>query len=130
MDFILGRDGGSLSFVSSVGLVFLSCLILAAAVASGILSGTVAFGAFVVVVVAVSWWSTPAAAVVLALLGFVFANGFVVDSRGTLMWHGEPDLLRLACLLGLALTASILGHRVVGQNTEALMRSPSISERS
>jgi K+-sensing histidine kinase KdpD len=115
VDFILGRDGGRLSFASSLGLTFVSCLLLAAATASGIVGGTLAFGAFVVVVVAASWWSSPATAVVLALVGFLFANGFAFDSGGTLVWHGEADLLRLFCLLGLAVTASVMGHREVEQ---------------
>jgi K+-sensing histidine kinase KdpD len=115
VDFILGRDGGSLSLASSAGLTFVSCLVLAAAMASGILSGPLAFGAFAAVVVVVSWWSYPATAVVVALVGFLFANGFAVDNGGTLTWHGESDLLRLFCLLGLALTTSVMGHRQAGR---------------
>jgi K+-sensing histidine kinase KdpD len=110
IDFILGRDGTRLSFAAGAGITFLSCLVLAAVVASGFIGGTFAFAGFVVIVAVLSWWSSPATAVVLALVGFLFANGFVLDTSGTLAWHGETDLLRLVCLLGLALTLSVLGH--------------------
>jgi K+-sensing histidine kinase KdpD len=110
IDFILGRDGARLSFAAAVGITFVSCLVLAAAAASGLLGGARAFGGFVVIVVIVSWWSSPVSALALAVVALLFANGFAVDTGGTLAWHGEADLLRLLCLLALAVTASILGR--------------------
>lgn len=108
--FILGKDGPRLSFAGALPLAFLACLAVAAVVASGFLTGDVAFGCFLIVVVAISWWSSPATASLVAVVGFLFANGFAFDSGGSLEWHGEPDLLRLVILLGLALTVSVLGY--------------------
>lgn len=109
IDFVLGRHATRLSFAAAVGITFVSCLVLSAVVASGLLGGTPAFGGFVVIVVIVSCWSTPVTSLALALVAFLFANGFAIDNGGTLTWHGEADLLRLLCLLALAVTASILG---------------------
>jgi len=111
----MGKDGGRLPFASAAGLVFVACLALAAAVSSGVLSSTFAFASFLLVGVVVSWWSPPATAAALGLLTIVFANGFAVNTGGTLTWHGESDVVRLICFLALSVTASILGHRDVDQ---------------
>jgi hypothetical protein len=110
IDFIIGKDGRCWSLASSVAVTFVSCLLLAAAAAAGIVQGALAFGAIVVVVAVVSWWTSPASAVVVSLVGFFFADGFVFDQLGTLTWHGEGDVLRLALLVLLAVIASLLGH--------------------
>jgi K+-sensing histidine kinase KdpD len=110
LEFILGRAGARLTFSAAVGLTFLGCLILAAMVASGVLSGDVAVGSLVAVVVVLSWWAAPGSAVVMSLVGFLFDNGFAVNTQGTLSWHGESDLLRLAALLGMAVMASVMGN--------------------
>jgi hypothetical protein len=110
LDLILGRDGVRLSFAGALGIAFVVFLLLAATAASGFISGDVAFGAFVVVVVAVSWNAAPATAAVVSLVGFAFAVGFAVDADATLSWHGESDLVRLTCLAAMAVTASLLGY--------------------
>jgi K+-sensing histidine kinase KdpD len=108
--FILGRDGDRLSFAGAVALSFVACLGLAAVAASGFLSGDLAFASFVLVAVVMSWWSAPVTAAVVAFVAFLFANGFAYDTVGTLTWHGEADLLRLVCLVGVSLTVSVLGY--------------------
>jgi len=109
-DFILGRAGARLKFPAALGLTFLGGLLLAATVASGVIAGDVAVGAYVVLVAGLSWWAAPVAAVVVALMGFLFANGFALDTKGTLSWHGESDLLLLAALIGVAVTVSVMGN--------------------
>jgi hypothetical protein len=109
VDFVLGRAGASLNLPSAVGLTFVGCLLLAATVASGVIGGDVAVGAFVILVAVLSWWAAPGAAVVVALVGFLFANGFALDAGGTLSWHGEADLLLLVALIGIAVTVSVMG---------------------
>jgi K+-sensing histidine kinase KdpD len=113
VDYLLGRDVPRLSPTAALGLTFVSCLVLAAVVAAGVLWGSIAFGACVAIVVVVSWWSSPATAVVLAGVAFLFANGFVFDSAGTLVWHGDTDVVRLALLVCLAIIGSLLGHHHV-----------------
>lgn len=107
----MGKDGHRLSVTAAAGLTFLSCLVMAAAVSAVEVGQTVAFAAFALAVALVAWWVAPVGAIVAALLGFLFADGFAVDSAGTLDWHGSADLLRLAALVGLAVTASLLGRR-------------------
>lgn len=109
-DFIMGRAGARLRFPAALGLTFVGGLLLAATVAVGAIAGDVAVGAFVVLVAMLSWWTAPVAAVVMAFVGFLFANGFALDTKGTLSWHGESDLLLLAVFVGLALTVSVLGN--------------------
>jgi K+-sensing histidine kinase KdpD len=110
LDFVLGRDGECLSLPSSIGVTFVAGLILAAAVAADLLDPTLAFGALVVVVAAVGWWSSPATAAVAGLVGFLFANGFLLDKAGTLAWHGGDDIVRLAVMVFLAVVAALLGR--------------------
>jgi K+-sensing histidine kinase KdpD len=109
-DFILGSAGARLKFPAALGLTFMGGLLLAATVASEVIAGDVAVGAFVVLVAVLSWWAAPVAAVVAALMGFLFANGFALDTKGTLSWHGESDLLLLAALIGIAVTVSVMGN--------------------
>ena len=107
--FILGRDGGGLSFSGAVALTFVASLGVAAAVASGVTSGDAAYACFLLVAVVLAWWSSPAAATVIAAIAFLFADGFAVDTGGVLAWHGEADLLRLVALVALSVTVSFLG---------------------
>jgi hypothetical protein len=109
-DFIVGGAGARLNLPAAAGLTFVGCLLLAASVASGVVAGDVAVGAFAILVAVLSWWAAPGAAVVVALVGFLFANGFALDSEGTLSWHGEADLLLLAALVGIAVTVSVMGN--------------------
>jgi K+-sensing histidine kinase KdpD len=110
VDFITGRDGECWSLASAVAVTFGSCLLLSALDAVGLVDGTLAFATIVAIVGVVSWWTSPAAAVVAALVGFLFADGFVFDASGTLAWHGEADVVRLTVMVGLAVVASILGR--------------------
>ena len=110
-DFLLGRDGTRLTFGTAAGLTFVGCLGLAAMDSIGLLTGDIAFGGFVLLVVVMSWWSAPATSIVVAFLAFAFADGFALDSKGTLAWHGEADLVRLSLLVLLALTVSVIGYR-------------------
>jgi hypothetical protein len=111
LDFLLGRDGTRLTVGTAVGLTFVGCLCLAAMDAIGLLKGEIAFGGFVLLVVVMSWWSAPVTSMAVALLAFAFANGFAFDTKGTLSWHGEADLVRLSLMVLLALTVSVIGYR-------------------
>ena len=110
LDMILGKDETCTSLGYAVGATFVSCLVLAAVVAAGIVDKAFAFGVVMVIVVAVAWWTSPVNAVLAALVGFLFADGFVLDAAGTLAWHGEGDVLRLAALVCLAIVAALFGH--------------------
>lgn len=46
----------------------------------------------------------PAAGAVTAGVAFLLFDGFVVDHAGDLTWHGDADVVRLAVLVGAALT--------------------------
>lgn len=59
-------------------------------------------------VLALAWCSTVRGAVLCAGIGWLMFNGFVVNSAGTLSWHGEADLLRAGLFLGTALSAAWL----------------------
>ncbi len=122
-DVLLGREAGGLPLESALGLTFLSCLVLAAAVASGVVVGTPAIGTMVLVVVIVAWCSAPATAVLVAILAFLFVDGFVVDTAGTLTWHGDADLALIASMVVVAVTAALLGGR------RRTIKDPSRAER-
>ena len=111
IDVLLARDGHRLSLTAASGLALVACLVVAAAVSSVRVDEPVALAAFAVVVIVIAWWVAPAASLALALMGFLFTNGFAVDTAATLEWHGSADVLRLTMLVGLALTASLLGGR-------------------
>ena len=111
IDVLLGRGASRLSITAAAGLALVACLVVAAVVSSVRMDQTWAFAAFAVVVILIAWWSTLVGSVIVALLGFLFGNGFAVDTAGTLEWHGAADLLRLTVLVGLALTTSLLGRR-------------------
>ena len=111
--FILGRNDDGFSFSGSVALSFVGCLGVAAATATGLVTGDRAFACFVLVATVTAWWSSPAAAATGAMVAFMFANGFAFDTVGTLAWHGETDVVRLVAIVALAITVSVLGsgHR-------------------
>ncbi len=55
---------------------------------------------------AASWWLRPRVALVLALVSFLFVDGFGLGSEGQLTWDGTPDLARLCLLLVVAALSS------------------------
>jgi K+-sensing histidine kinase KdpD len=75
------------------------------------------------VVAAFAWFVRPVAAVVVAVLGWLILNGFLVDQFGTLRWHGEVDAARLAVLIIAAAAGCLLHARgrllVTGPGVEA-----------
>jgi hypothetical protein len=56
------------------------------------------------------WAADTVATVIVAGLAFVLANGFLVNHRGELSWHGQADLWRLAVLAVAAGVGLALGH--------------------
>ncbi len=131
IDMILGKDEPCTSWGYAIGATFVSCLVLAAVVAVGLIDRDFAFAVIAVIVVAVAWWTSPASAVAAAGVGFLFADGFVFDAAGTLAWHGEGDVLRLTTLVCLAIVTSLFGHlhrhrrRSGGRAQKWLSSSPS-----
>jgi hypothetical protein len=53
-------------------------------------------------------WMT---ALLVAALGFLVVDGFLVDSLGQLSWHGGADVLRLSALVGAAVIGTTLAPR-------------------
>ena len=51
----------------------------------------------------------PAAAVGVALIAWMFHNGFIVGRHADLGWHGSADVRRLAILLAVAVVAALVG---------------------
>jgi len=51
----------------------------------------------------------PAAAVGVALIAWMFDNGFIVGRHADLGWHGSADVRRLAILLAVAVVAALVG---------------------
>jgi hypothetical protein len=54
----------------------------------------------------------PAAAAGVALIAWMFDNGFVAGRHADLSWHGAADARRLAILLAAAVAAAVLGSRI------------------
>jgi hypothetical protein len=123
--FVVGRDPECWSLVSSVGVTFVAGLILAAATAAGIVNEALAVSVLVGVVAVVGWWSSPASAALAGLVGFLFANGFLLDTEGTLAWHGQSDLVRLTVMVCVAVVAALLGRlRDLGKQRDSARSRP------
>jgi len=56
----------------------------------------------------------PAAAAGVALIAWMFDNGFIVGRHADLSWHGAADARRLAILLAAAAAAAMLGSHIRG----------------
>ena len=66
----------------------------------------VELGAVAVLVAAASLRMRPRVALLLAVVGWLVVDGFVVHRYGVLGWDGAPDAARLALLAGLATAAA------------------------
>ena len=69
----------------------------------------VAYGLLAAVVAA---HTRPAAAAGVALVAWLFDNGFIIGRHAHLSWHGAADVRRLVILLGAATMGSLLGSRI------------------
>jgi hypothetical protein len=65
----------------------------------------------------------PAAAAGVALIAWLFDNGFIVGRHAHLSWHGAADARRLAILLAAAAAAAMLGSHIRRAN-ERLIPAP------
>ncbi|GAA4845240.1 hypothetical protein [Saccharopolyspora rosea] len=87
----------------------------AAALAGGAVAG------LVVLAIAVSGYAALArnvpGALVTAVLGWMFFNGFVAHRLGVLQWDGRADTAELAVLAGAAVVGSVLGWTCVRSRT-------------
>jgi hypothetical protein len=54
----------------------------------------------------------PAAAAGVALIAWMFDNGFIIGRHADLSWHGAADARRLAILLTAAAAAAMLGSHI------------------
>jgi hypothetical protein len=54
----------------------------------------------------------PAAAPGIALVAWLFYNGFIIGRHAHLSWHGAADVKRLAILLAASAVGSMLGSRI------------------
>jgi hypothetical protein len=63
-------------------------------------------------VAVVAWRGGPLASLGVATLAFLFLSGFDVEASGTLLWHGDADVLRLTALV-VAGAGSALVHDVL-----------------
>jgi hypothetical protein len=69
----------------------------------------VAYGLLAAVVAA---HTRPAAATGVALVAWMFDNGFIIGRHAHLSWHGAADVRPLVVLLAAAAMGSVLGSRV------------------
>jgi len=69
----------------------------------------VAYGLLAAVVAA---HTRPAAAAGVALIAWMFDDGFIVGRHADLSWHGAADVRRLAILLAAGAMGSMLGSRI------------------
>jgi hypothetical protein len=96
----------------SVGLGTVAVLVtvfVGALVPAHLAGGTWALLAVVVAGFA-AWAADVAAAVLVAALTFVVANGFLVNRHGELSWHGAADLHRGALLLAAAAVGLVVAR--------------------
>jgi hypothetical protein len=72
-------------------------------------AATVAYGLLAALVAA---HARPAAAAGVALVAWLFDNGFIVGRHAHLAWHGAADARRLVILLAAAAIGSTVGSRI------------------
>jgi hypothetical protein len=59
-------------------------------------------------VVVLAWWVRTWAALAAPGLAWLFLNGFLVNSKGDLRWHGNADTARLTLLTGAAVIVTVV----------------------
>jgi len=70
----------------------------------------------------------PAAAVGVALVAWLFDNGFVIGRHAHLGWHGGADVRRLIILLAAGAVGSMLGSRIrAARSGQAPHDAPSLA---
>ena len=78
------------------------------ALAGGTRHPAAALAAYGLLAAVVAASTRPAAAAGVALIGWMFDNGFIVGRHADLGWHGSADVRRLAILLAVAMLGSRL----------------------
>jgi hypothetical protein len=73
-----------------------------------------ALAAYGLLVAVVAASTRPAAAAGVALIAWMFDNGFIVGRHADLSWHGAADARRLAILLVASAAAAMLGCHIRG----------------
>jgi K+-sensing histidine kinase KdpD len=118
---------------AAVALGFAATLVVATIESSTDLSShlSLALVMMAAAVATASWWAGPATAALIALLGWMSFNGFVVNQAGSLRWHGVPDAERLAVVIiaGLA-SAGIRAAQVKMRRQVRIEDIAELSERS
>jgi len=82
------------------------------ALAGGTRHPAAALAAYGLLAAVVAASTRPAAAAGVALIAWMFANGFIVGRHADLSWHGAADGRRLAILLAAAAAAAMLGSHI------------------
>ncbi|HEY7014712.1 MAG TPA: hypothetical protein VH480_18265 [Streptosporangiaceae bacterium] len=83
-----------------------------AALAGGTRHPAAALAAYGLLAAVVAASTRPAAAAGVALIAWMFDNGFIVGRHADLSWHGAADARRLAILLAAAAAAAMLGSHI------------------
>ncbi|HYA53853.1 MAG TPA: hypothetical protein VEG33_22100 [Streptosporangiaceae bacterium] len=82
------------------------------ALAGGTRHPAAALAAYGLLAAVVAASTRPAAAAGVALIAWMFDNGFIVGRHAELSWHGAADARRLAILLAAAAAAAMLGSHI------------------
>jgi hypothetical protein len=82
------------------------------ALAGGTRHPAAALAAYGLLAAVVAASTRPAAAAGVALIAWMFDNGFIVGRHADLSWHGTVDARRLAILLAAATAAAMLGSHI------------------
>ena|SRR5215831_3846607 len=82
------------------------------ALAGGTRHPAAALAAYGLLAAVVAASTRPAAAAGVALIAWMFDNGFIVGRHADLSWHGAADARRLAILLAVAAAAAMLGSHI------------------
>ena len=67
----------------------------------------------------------PTAAAGVALIAWMFDNGFIIGRHASLSWHGTADVRRLAILLAVA--AAMLGSRIRAAHRRPVPSAPAVN---
>ena len=84
----------------------------AVVLAGGTRHPAAALAAYGLLAAVVAARTRPAAAAGIALIAWMFDNGFIIGRHASLSWHGAADVRRLTLLLAVAAAASMLGPRI------------------
>jgi hypothetical protein len=106
------RHGWPVSYGLLAGYAGAAAVTAVLVLASGTRHPAAALAVYGLLAAVVAAHTRPSAAAGVALVVWMFDNGFIIGRHAHLSWHGDADVRRLVILLAAAAAGSVLGSRI------------------